>query len=216
MFTGIVEEIGTIKSIKASSRSMVLHISARIVLEGLNIGESISVNGVCLTVTSFDSNSFCADIMPETMQKSSLGSLNRGGSVNLERALTLNSRLGGHIVSGHIDGTGKIITKKQDENAIRITIAACPAILRYIIEKGSVAIDGISLTVAAIEKDSFMVSLIPHTKQKTTLCSKGIGELVNIENDQIAKYIEKLTHPTSSQDRESEGLSMEFLIKNGF
>ena len=147
MFTGIIEEIGTIRGIKRGNRSVVLEVQAKKVLEDLHVGDSIATNGVCLTVISFANGSFCADVMPETMQRSNLGELHVGDRVNLERALTLNGRLGGHIVSGHVDGLGKIVGRERDENAIWITISAPAELLRYIVDKGSITIDGISLTV---------------------------------------------------------------------
>ena len=216
MFTGIIEEQGVVKSIKKTGHSIMLEISAHTVLEGLKVGDSISTDGVCLTVTSFNSTMFCADVMPETMLRSNLGSLCPGARVNLERALTLNSRLGGHLVSGHIDGTGEIIAMKRDENSIEVTISAPAKILRYIVEKGSVAIDGASLTIAAVDSNSFKVSIIPHTQGATTLTKKRIGESVNLENDMIVKYVEKLITPTLSEDNGSGKITLDFLTKHGF
>lgn len=171
MFTGIIEEIGTIQ---ATGGGM-LRIGVKLVLDGLRIGDSIAVNGVCLTVTDFDAQSFTADVMPETFRRTSLGALSVGSAVNLERALTLTGRLGGHIVSGHIDGTGQILTVQEEKNARVLRIAASSAILYYIVEKGSVALDGVSLTVAAVTEKWFSVSLIPHTRQVTTLHAKKNG-----------------------------------------
>ena len=175
MFTGIIEEIGTIQ---ATGGGM-LRIGVKLVLDGLRIGDSIAVNGVCLTVTDFDAQSFTADVMPETFRRTSLGALSVGSAVNLERALTLTGRLGGHIVSGHIDGTGQILTVQEEKNARVLRIAASSAILYYIVEKGSVALDGVSLTVAAVTEKWFSVSLIPHTRQVTTLHAKkrAIGSI---------------------------------------
>lgn len=212
MFTGIIEEIGKIKAVRRGTRSIVLEVEAVKVLEGTRIGDSIATNGVCLTVTALGSGCFSADVMPETMSRSNLGLLKPGDRVNLERALCLNSRLGGHIVAGHVDGTGRIVGKEQDENAIWITVAASPEVLRYMIEKGSVAIDGVSLTVAYVGEEVFKVSVIPHTQEETVLVSKRPGELVNLENDMIAKYVEKLT----GGGRKTQGLSLEFLQENGF
>lgn len=211
MFTGIIEEIGKIKSISRGNRSVVLEIEAHKVLEGTRIGDSIATNGVCLTVIFLGEGCFRADVMPETMSRTNLGNLKAGDRVNLERALCLNSRLGGHLVAGHIDGTGRITEKKQDENAVWITVSAGPEILRYMIEKGSVTIDGVSLTVAYVDHTVFKVSIIPHTQEETILTSKRIGEMVNLENDMIAKYVEKLLKP-----EKSEGLSLSFLQANGF
>ena len=181
MFTGIIEEIGKIKAIRQGSRSVVLEIEATKVLEDTRVGDSIATNGVCLTVTMMRNGYFLADVMPETMSRTSLGYLKPGDRVNLERALCLNSRLGGHIVAGHVDGVGRIRDKVQDEIAIWLTIAASPEILRYMIEKGSVAVDGVSLTIAYVDETVFKVSVIPHTQEETTLTTKRIGEIVNLE-----------------------------------
>ena len=213
MFTGIIEEIGKIKAVKRGGRSVVLEIEAKKVLEGTRIGDSIATNGVCLTVTSMESNLFSADVMPETMSRSNLGELRPGDQVNLERALCLNSRLGGHLVAGHVDGIGRLVSKEQDENAIWLSISASAEILHYIIEKGSITIDGVSLTVAYVDEQLFKVSIIPHTQEETTLTAKRIGALVNLENDMIAKYVEKLM----GGDRKSRGgMTLEFLQAHGF
>jgi len=214
MFTGIIEEIGTIKGIKRGNRSVVLEVKAKKVLEDLKVGDSIATNGVCLTVTSFSGASFCADVMPETMQRSNLGGLHAGDPVNLERALSLNGRLGGHIVSGHVDGMGKILGREKDENAIWVTIATSADLLRYIVEKGSITIDGISLTVVAVTDSGFTVSIIPHTQDETTLVKKQVGDDVNLENDVIAKYVEKLMRPAPVEPK--GGLTLDFLLANGF
>lgn len=212
MFTGIVEEIGKIKGIRRGGHSVVLEVEASKVLEGTRIGDSIATNGVCLTVTGMGAGYFSADVMPETMLRSNLGGLKPGDPVNLERALCLNSRLGGHLVAGHVDATGSIVDKKQDDNAIWITVAASGEVLRYVVEKGSIAIDGVSLTVAYVDDDVFKVSIIPHTQEETTLTGKRTGDLVNLENDMIAKYVEKLM----GGGKKTSGLSLEFLQKNGF
>lgn len=212
MFTGIIEEIGKIRAIRRGGRSIELEIGAEKVLEGTRVGDSIATNGVCLTVTALGNGVFSADVMPETMTRSNLGDLKPGDRVNLERALCLNSRLGGHIVAGHVDGTGRIVEKKTDENAVWITVAAAPEVLRYIIEKGSVAIDGVSLTVAYVDEHVFKVSVIPHTQEETVLTSRRPGDLVNLENDMIAKYVEKL----AGLEKKPGGLSLEFLRENGF
>ena len=212
MFTGIIEEIGTIKRITRGSRSIVLEIGASRVLEDTKIGDSIATNGVCLTVTDLAGNFFRADVMPETMRRSGLGELQQGDRVNLERALTLNSRLGGHLVAGHVDGTGRITAVEKDDNAIRITIGTAPSVLRYIIEKGSIAVDGVSLTVTYVDEAVFQVSVIPHTQEETTLTSRKPGETVNLENDMIARYVEKLTGGNGKRS----GLSLDFLQENGF
>ncbi len=215
MFTGIIEEIGTVRGIKRGNRSVVLEVQAKKILEDLKVGDSIATNGVCLTVISFANGSFCADVMPETMQRSNLGELHVGDRVNLERALSLNGRLGGHIVSGHVDGLGKITGKEKDENAIWITISAPSELLRYIVDKGSITIDGISLTVVSVTDSEFTVSIIPHTQEETTLVKKKIGNTVNLENDVIAKYVEKLMRPASPAEPKN-GLTLDFLLANGF
>lgn len=214
MFTGIVEEVGQVKAIGNGT----LQIQATKVLEDVKLGDSIAVNGICLTVTGFNSHSFQADVMPETIKRTSLGELKLGSPVNLERALTLSSRLGGHIVSGHIDGTGRIVSLKEDKNAILMKIQADGAILRYIAEKGSVALDGISLTVAQVGAKDFTVSLIPHTRQVTNLSVKGEGSLINIENDVVGKYVAKLLQPAgeSADVAAQSSITMNFLKENGF
>lgn len=210
MFTGIIEEIGKIKGISRGNRSVTLEVEAEKVLKNTNVGDSIATNGVCLTVTSMTNRSFRADVMPETMKRTSLGSLKAGDRVNLERALCLNSRLGGHLVAGHVDGTGKIVGMERDDNAVWITISAGPELLKYILEKGSIAVDGVSLTVAYVDRTMFKVSVIPHTQEETTLTSKRTGDVVNLENDMIARYVEKL------MGKEQKGLSLERLIEEGF
>lgn len=212
MFTGIIEEVGSVQSIGGG----VLSIKAAKVLEDVRLGDSIAVNGVCLTVTSFDSSGFQADVMPETIRRTSLAELKKGSPVNLERALTLNTRLGGHIVSGHIDGVGRIVSFREEKNAVLMQISASGAILRYIVEKGSVALDGISLTVAQVTEGDFTVSLIPHTRQVTNLSQKKAGSLINIENDIIGKYVEKLLKPQGGAPGETSRITMDFLRNNGF
>ncbi|RUT73400.1 riboflavin synthase [Ancylomarina longa] len=218
MFTGLIEEIGSIKSIQRGGKSIRLAVSASKIMDDLKLGDSIATNGICLTVISFDSKSFSADVMPETMSRTNFGLLGAGSSVNLERALRVGDRLGGHMVSGHIDGLGEIVGKEQDENAIWVKIAAPIDILKYIVEKGSIAIDGISLTVAEVDNKSFKVSIIPLTQSDTTLISKKPGDKVNLECDMTAKYIEKfLFHrETENAQIERSDLSMDFLKDNGF
>lgn len=215
MFTGIIEEVGTIKSIKKGVHSAVLDISAKAVTSDVSLGDSIAVNGVCLTVTDFSSGGFSADVMHETLNRSSLANLKTGSHVNLERAMAANGRFGGHIVSGHVNGTGIIVKKLKDDIAIRYTFKAEPDVMRCIIEKGSVAIDGISLTVTEENADTFSVSIIPHTMGATILDEKHEGDIVNIETDIIGKYIEKFLRLSDKPPKKSE-LTMEFLIKNGF
>lgn len=192
MFTGIVEEVGRVQSIRREPANAVLTIAASKVLEDVHLGDSIAVCGVCLTVTSFTASAFTADVMHETLNRSSLGALKPGSPVNLERAMPANGRFGGHIVSGHIDGTGRITRIRPDGNAIWYTVSATPSLLRYIVEKGSIAIDGISLTVAAVTGRDFSVSIIPHTQGQTTLSARRVGDTVNLETDCIGKYVEKL------------------------
>lgn len=215
MFTGIVEELGTVRSVRRGAHSSVLSISAKEVLSDLKVGDSVAVNGLCLTATTVDSGGFTADVMHETLNRSSLGALTAGSHVNLERAMAANGRFGGHIVSGHIDGTGTITALKQDDNALWYTVSAPPALLRYIVEKGSVAIDGVSLTVAAVGESWFSISAIPHTVAVTLLGEKGVGDVVNLENDVIGKYVEKLLRP-QTQQAPKRSLTLEFLAEHGF
>lgn len=215
MFTGIVEEMGTIRSVRRGAHSAVLSIGAELILSDLKIGDSVAVNGVCLTATSKDGGGFTADVMHETLNRSSLGDLVPGSRVNLERAMAADGRFGGHIVSGHIDGTGTVAALRKDDNAIWYTIQAPAALLRYVVEKGSITIDGVSLTVATVEPDRFSVSLIPHTAAVTILGRKRPGDTVNLETDIIGKYVEKLLKPQAEQSK-TGGISMEFLTSNGF
>lgn len=215
MFTGIVEEIGTVKKIQKGQNSAILVIQAERILEDMKVGDSIAVNGVCLTVTAFGLDGFHADVMHETLNRSALTGLKGGSHVNLERAMPANGRFGGHIVAGHVDGTGKIIKIRQDDTAIWYTLQAEPAILRYIVEKGSIAIDGISLTVAQVSDEWFSISAIPHTVRETVLSERREGDLVNLENDVIGKYVERLLCPVQEQKGQST-LTKEFLLKCGF
>ena len=210
MFTGIIEEIGTVVNIERGAKSSRITISANKIFDDLKIGDSVSVNGMCSTAAQISGHTFTADIMAESLRRTNLGELTKGSRVNLERAMTLNGRFGGHIVSGHIDGTGVILSLVREDNAVWVTISADENIMKYIIEKGSAAIDGISLTVAKVYKDAFAVSLIPHTADETTLLSKHSGDRVNIECDIIGKYVEKLAAPKSG------GITFEFLEKYGF
>ena len=218
MFTGIIEEIGIIRNIVKGSRSIKLTITAKKVLENTNLGDSIAVNGVCLTVTALGKDGFTADVMPESMSKTNMGRLKPGDRVNLERALTLSSRLGGHIVSGHIDGVGDIINMEKDDNAVRVTLTSVPKVMKYIVSEGSVALDGVSLTVAHLGDNDFTVSLIPHTAQMTTLLDKKVGDKLNIENDVVGKYVERLLS-FSDKDKvveKNSAISLKFLRENGF
>ena len=194
IFTGIIEEV----------------------LEGTQLGDSIAVNGTCLTVTSINSDGFSADVMAETVKRTSLSQVGKGDLVNLERAMILNGRFGGHIVSGHIDGTGTITKYTKEENAIWVTIKAPDEILDLIVEKGSICIDGISLTVATVSDQDFQVSIIPHTAKETTLIHKKVGSLVNLENDIVGKYIKKLMENNQEeQAKKASGLTMEMLEEYG-
>ncbi len=191
MFTGIIEEIGTLAAIRRGNQSISLTVSCHKVLEGTNVGDSIATSGACLTVTSLLETGFTADVTPETLRRTAFAEWPVGTRVNLERALTLSSRLGGHLVSGHIDGTGRIVEKRNVGNSVEISVSADAALMKYILEKGSVAVDGVSLTVAARETGRFTVSVIPETAGKTTILERRIGDLVNLECDMVGKYIEQ-------------------------
>ena len=215
MFTGIVEEIGKVQNIKMNTKSSRLTIEGKKILEDIHIGDSISVNGVCLTVTTFNNNTFTADVMNETLTRSSLGELKKGSFVNLERAMPVNGRFGGHIVSGHIDGTGQVRKIEKDDNAIWYNISLENKLMKYVVEKGSIAIDGVSLTVAKVSENEFSVSIIPHTAEESILSHKSVGDIVNIENDIVGKYVDKLITFKNEKKQESN-ITMEFLINNGF
>ncbi len=218
MFTGLVEEVGKMKGITKQGEAMRLVIGATHVTDGVKLGDSISVNGVCLTVTSFDNASFSADVMPETFRKSNLHQLRAGERVNLERAMQAGGRFGGHIVQGHVDGTGKIVNRETDANAVVYKVQLDDAdMLRYVIPKGSITIDGISLTVVDTAAQSFSVSIIPHTLDETALQHKHAGDTVNIECDVIGKYVDHLLHfkrPETAQA--GSKLTTSFLMENGF
>ena len=220
MFTGIIEEIGSIRSVAAGTHSAVLSVRAERILEDIHTGDSIAVNGVCLTVSSFDRESFTADVMHETLNRSGLGALKKDSPVNLERAMRADGRFGGHIVSGHIDGTGTIIRVRTDDNAVWYTIRAASPVMRYIVEKGSVAIDGISLTVAGVDAESFSVSVIPHPAKQTTLGLRRPGAAVNLQHDCVGKSVEKLLglsgQTGTAAGKRAGGLTRAFLAENGF
>lgn len=217
MFTGIIEEIGTVRRIERGAAGARLTIAAKTVLEGTKLGGSIATNGVCLTVVSMTADSFSADVMAETLRRSGLGALQSGSPVNLERAMPVNGRFGGHIVSGHIDGTGMIASQKREDNAVWVTVRPPAPLLRYIVEKGSITIDGVSLTVAAVDDSSFSVSIIPHTGAQTILLGKKPGEAVNLECDVIGKYVEKLLSPYAAAEMPATcGITMDFLAQHGF
>ena len=216
MFTGIIEEVGVIKNIKMGAKSAVITIQANTVMEDIHLGDSIAMNGVCLTVTSFDKNSYSVYVMHETLRRTNLGALKGGSRVNLERAMAADGRFGGHIVAGHVDGTGVITSMKQDDNAVWIDIETDASVLKYIVEKGSITIDGISLTVAQVDSRSFAVSVIPHTGMHTTLLEKKPGDSVNLETDMIGKYVEKLLGYQEQEQKPKSNITMEFLMENGF
>ena len=209
MFTGIIEEIGQVEQIIHGSLSCRIRIRADLIFSDLTLGDSVAVNGVCLTAAEISANTFTADVMAETMRRTGLGRLVPGCRVNLERAMPADGRFGGHIVSGHIDGTGTVLSMKREDNAVWIRIAADAPIMKYIVEKGSVALDGISLTVAEISAGSFAVSVIPHTAANTTLLDKKNGDSINIECDIIGKYVERMMKPAT-------GITEDFLKENGF
>lgn len=217
MFTGIVEEKGKVRYLQLNGESGILSVKAKKALEGTKIGDSIAVNGVCLTVTSLQPDGFTADVMAETIRRSSLGSCKAGSAVNLERAMAADGRFGGHIVSGHIDGTGVIRSMIREENAIWVSIGTSTQILHLIVEKGSICIDGISLTVAKVDEAGFQVSVIPHTGEETTLLEKVPGDPVNLENDMIGKYVERLMGlQNNEKEKKESGITMEFLENSGF
>lgn len=216
MFTGIVEEIGIVERVKKGSSSAEIRIKAEKVLEGTEIGDSIAVNGVCLTVVRMDSHGFCADVMHETLNRSNLSRIGTGNPVNLERAMRADGRFGGHMVTGHVDGMGKIVLIRQDDNAVWYTFEAVPEVLRYVVEKGAITIDGISLTVANVSEKDFSVSTIPHTGAVTTLGRKRSGDTVNLEVDILGKYVEKLMHSEQPKAVTGGGLTREFLLQAGF
>ncbi len=221
MFTGIIEEMGTMKQIDRKGQAMRLTISARKVLQDIALGDSIAVNGVCLTAVSFNSSNFTVDVMPETFRHTNLKELTVGSPVNLERAMQAGGRFGGHIVQGHVDTTGTIVDRRPEENAIVFTVElAQPELMKYVIPKGSITLDGISLTVVRTEGRTFSVSIIPHTLAETVLQHKQAGATLNIETDILGKYIEHLLHyRTDSQDQSAEqqsGVSLSFLTEHGF
>jgi len=216
VFTGIIEEIGTVKKIqKVSDQAVTMTISSSKILEDVGLGDSISVNGICLTVTHFTSDYFEVDAMPETIKATSLNSLKKGSSVNLERAMAANGRFGGHFVSGHIDATGKIVKKKKEQNAIYYDIEIPNDLTKYILPKGSITVDGTSLTIFGIQKSIFTISLIPHTAKETILGEKEEGDIVNIECDMLAKYVQKMLQ-NDDHEQKVNRISKDFLQQNGF
>ncbi|WP_087975183.1 riboflavin synthase [Oceanobacillus rekensis] len=215
MFTGIVEEMGTIEKMQqVSEQAVQLTIKAEKVIKDVNIGDSISVNGICLTVTTFSKNNFQVDAMPETIKSTSLQMLKPGSKVNLERAMAANGRFGGHFVSGHVDGIGVILEKKQQENAIYYDIQIPEELAHFLMHKGSITVDGTSLTLFGVNKNIFTISLIPHTVTETVLGGKGKGDIVNIECDMLAKYVQNMLH--GQQTDHGEKINEKFLETNGF
>lgn len=212
MFTGIIEETGHIRTVTRGQHSSILSIGAAEILSDLKTGDSVAVNGVCLTATTVDGGGFTADVMHETLNRSTLGTLSAGDIVNLERAMLADGRFGGHIVSGHIDGVGRIVSVRRDDNAVWYTVEAPPELRRYIVEKGSIAIDGISLTVAKADTRTFSVSVIPHTLRVTALQARHTGSGVNLETDIIGKYVESLLRLEPAKSN----ITREFLARNGF
>jgi riboflavin synthase len=215
MFTGLIQDVGTVKELRKGSERCQLTIATALPMVELTRGESIAVNGACLTVVAFGGGVFTADVSPETLDRTTLGELAPGDSVNLERALRLCDRLGGHMVSGHIDGVGTITARRREANAVLFAIRVAPEVARFIVEKGSVAIDGISLTVNAVDADSFTLTIIPETLAATTLGDRQSGARINIETDLIGKYVERLLHPVSATSGRA-AVDLDFLAKHGF
>ena len=212
MFTGIVEEIGALRSLRVGESSATLEVAATTVLDGVAVGDSILTDGVCLTVTKVGASGFSADVMPETVRRTTLAERRAGDRLNLERAMTLSSRLGGHLVSGHIDGIGTIIGTRREENALVVELEAPDAVSRVSVAQGSVALDGVSLTIIAVEGDRLRVSLVPHTASATTLARLARGVRVNLEADLIAKYV----HAFVAGRKPGGGLTWEKLAEAGF
>lgn len=207
MFTGIIEELGEVKSFKRNSLKCVIEIKGEKIFGDLKTGDSVSVNGVCLTVSKLEEKRFFSDIMTETLKKTVLGDVFVSEKVNLERAMAFNSRLGGHLISGHVDGEGIIISKKKEKNSYLFQIETSPKILKYLIKNGSIAVDGISLTIMDICKNSFMLSIVSHTLKNTTLGLKGVNSKVNLEIDMIAKYVENFLNQ-KKQTKDSRLISL--------
>jgi riboflavin synthase len=206
VFTGIIEEVGRVRAVVAGA----LGVSCRVVLEGTRVGDSISVDGACLTVTGLESGGFDAEVMPETMRRTALGELRPGDGVNLERALAFGARVGGHFVQGHVEAVGRVVSRTLDGPALVVRIAAPDSVMRYTVQKGFIAVDGVSLTVVDVGADYFTVALVGYTREHTTLAGKRPGAPVNLENDVLAKYVERLAGPRPA------GLTREFLAEHGF
>ena len=217
MFTGLIEEVGLVRSVRSNAEGADLVISAMKVLTGLTSGDSMAVSGPCLTVTKVERDSFTAWAMPETLQKTNLRHLINGHAVNLERAITLGGRLGGHLVSGHIDDVVTLTSRKPQGGAVLLTFEAPVHLLRYIIPKGSVALDGVSLTVIDVSQHGFSVGLIPHTAEQTTLTKRENGSMINLEVDMIGKYVEKMLLPRNEGLKDKkEAVTMALLQQNGY
>ncbi len=214
MFTGLIEDVGTVRQMRRGGDGARITVATRFPMEEITMGESIAVNGICLTVVSFGGGSFCADVSPESLERSTLGELAPGAAVNLERALRLCDRLGGHMVSGHVDGVAVVIERRPDRNAVRFTFRVPSGLSRYLVEKGSVAVDGISLTVNEVGEETFGLAVIPHTLSVTTLKDLRPGGRVNIETDLIGKYVERLLGKNPSSSRST--IDLRFLANNGF
>lgn len=216
MFTGIIEELGTIRGVSLTKDGGELQIDATTVLGGTKLGDSIAVNGTCLTVTKLEKDGFTAFVMAESLRRTNLGNLKRGSVVHLERAMAADGRFGGHMVTGHIDGQGTFLSQKPEGQAVVLTIGADPEILSGIVEKGSIAIDGTSLTVMDVGKDSFRVGIIPHTGGHTALLDRPKGYACNLETDVIGKYIQKFLAKNTESTPKKSTLTMDFLRENGF
>jgi riboflavin synthase len=217
MFTGIIEGLGTIVDNRPCNRGCQLTIAADYTLLGSKIGDSIAVNGACLTITDINARRFTVDVSPETLDTTILGTIRNGDRVNLERALKLSDRLDGHLVSGHVDGIGKVTSKLTKGNALLITISVDPSLTRYMIKKGSVAVDGTSLTINQCDRNNFSVSIIPHTAKLTTINLRNVGSFVNIETDLIGKYVERFVRSGDKKDIKSVNtIDKAFLNRSGF
>lgn len=232
MFTGLVEEIAIVRSVVRTANSARISISANKILEDIHLGDSIAVNGICLTVTDFGHGWFSVDAVPETVRRTNLRMAKAGSRINVERAMQLNSRFGGHIVSGHIDGVGILKTRRDEDIAVVLTYETSPDVLRYVVSKGSICVNGVSLTVMDVDESSFSVSVIPHTGRNSSLLDGRIGDVVNLECDVIAKYLEKLVGRQTSgggldsnqsasvwgqrQEKKQSRITMNFLQENGF
>ena len=216
MFTGIIEEIGALQTIHRKGSSLTLTIKAQKILTDIHLGDSIAVNGVCLTVTDFTKHTFSVDVMPETFHDTSLSGLKAGSKINLERAMAANGRFGGHFVTGHVDGIGTISATRAEENAVYLEITIPEIGIPFVLEKGSIAIDGTSLTIFFVKGRTITVSLIPHTRGETVLGEKRVGEIVNLEFDMLVKYVHSIVTPKNEATELKNSLTAEFLMEKGF